>query len=442
MPSSAGAERYIITCCLNDPDCILEVFSSLKPDDFYHSIYGYILQVCVNMLEENLVPEPMTIYNRLESMGVAEPRHLRELELLKRASYSKDNLHDYIKTVKELSVRRKIINRLSESIEKVRSDDDLTADDAIYLCEKEILDISNESLNIVDVHKIGEDSIKIISERLKNPTVVPGIPTGFPKLDEELQGLQDGRLYVLAARYKVGKSIWLMNVARYVAVELGIPVLMIDTENTSREIDDRFLSLESGVEHSKIINGMFQYDEGASDKIFEAASRLSGAEIYHHYMPNFTFESVVSITKKYYLQKKIGLVIFDYIKAPDNTSFNDVREYQMLGYLTSGLKNKIAGTLGIPVLTACQLNRGASGSSEPKDEDIADSDRIGRYADVVLYLRKKTNDEVNLYGTGPSRGNLILTIHTNRYGPAREHALDIYFNGPVMSMEEVRARKL
>jgi replicative DNA helicase len=296
--------------------------------------------------------------------------------------------------------------------------------------------------NTSDVHRIGDGSKTILHSRAENPLEVPGIPTGFDRLDLSLQGLQPGKLYVLAARYKVGKSIWLMNVVRHVAVNLGVPVLVIDTENPSQQIDDRLLSLQSGVEELKVRNGMFKFEEGAADKLDKASDELAKSQIYHCYMPNFTFEAALSLIKKYRMQKNIGLVVFDYIKAPDNTNFSAIQEYQLLGHLTSGLKNKVAGTLDIPVLTACQLGRKAIGQDTAADDHVADSDRIGRYADVLLYFREKSEEEKEKYGCTKHTGNMVMTVQINRGGPAKDYAYDLFFDRPTMKISEVKARQL
>jgi len=441
MPSSPGAERYVITCCLNSTDAIIDIANQLKADDFFYSLYKYSYQICLSLLEDGMVPEPMTIYNRLEAMGVAEPKHLKELELLSKASFDKQNLSMYIEKIKGCSARRQLIEAQKSSISELYSNDDLTPDQAVTDSESRILTVSNKLSNVVDVHRIGCDSFSVAIQRANSPVEVPGIPTGFSKLDMSMQGLQPGKLYVVAARYKVGKSMWLLNVVTHVAVDLGVPVLFIDTENPSRQIDDRFISRLSGVDEMKIKNGMFVNEEGALQKIEEASDRLATAEIYHHYMPNFTFEAMVSLIKKYKMQKNIGLVVFDYIKAPDNTDFTSMQEYQLLGYLTSGLKNKIAGALDIPVITACQLGRSAIGKGNGSDEHVADSDRIGRYADMLIFLREKTENEAELYGNGPKDGNLVMSIHANRGGPARDFYYDLWFDRPKMLMKEVRARK-
>ena len=103
--------------------------------------------------------------------------------------------------------------------------------------------------------------------------------------------------------------------------------------------------------------------------------------------------------KKYKFKEDIQLAVFDYIKEPDSTSVEAGRkEYQILGDVTTKLKD-LSGQLNIPFLAAVQVNRAG---------DVADSDRVARYGDIVAFwgLRDKKRadeegwdlDEIGHYG--------------------------------------------
>lgn len=440
--ASAGAERYVITCALRSPDVLTDLSCKLSAEDFYYLIYKYSYQICLSMIEKAQKPEPMTIYNKLEAMGVGKPEHLKELELLSKASYDIQNLNEYVETIKNYSARRQLIDALELSKQEMVENDELDYGMAVNRCEERILTVGNKVSNTEDTYRIGSNALEVLSIRAANPLEVPGIPTGFAALDQDLQGLQPGRLYVLTARQKVGKSVFLMNIARHVAVEHGIPVLIIDTEMPSQQVEDRMVSLITGIDEMKIRNGMFAQEEGAALKVSKAMDVLEAAEIYHHYVFDFSSDKIISLARKYRMQKNVGLIIFDYIKTPDNADLSAAKEHQQIGYLTSALKNKIAGALDVPVLTAAQLGRSAIGASESSDEHIADSDRIGRYADCVITLREKTEEEKEKYGCSPHTGNMVCGIHMSRSGPSKERLYDIYFDRPKMKMSEVKVRKI
>ena len=69
----------------------------------------------------------------------------------------------------------------------------------------------------------------------------------------------------------------------------------------------------------------------------------------------------------------IKAIFFDYIKIPSSQAdFKSMQEYQALGFFTSGLKD-LAGTLKIPVFTACQANRSDLNSNSPDASMIGGS---------------------------------------------------------------------
>lgn len=439
VPTAAGAERYVISCCLNEPTVLADISSRVKADDFYYLIYKYAYQIALSLYEDGLVPEPVTIYNRMEALGVATPDHLKELELLAKASYDVTNLDQYIEEIRGASTRRRLIEACTTSIKELSSATKMDATEAVGLVEDRITTVGSTIATMSDVYRVGSDSIVVLQERANAPVEVPGLRTGLINLDQDLQGLQDGRLYAVAARPKVGKSIALMNIALNCAVNLKVPVLIIDTEMTNRQVEDRMLSNLSGVKEQSVVNGTFANSQESKKALFSAIKTLEEAEIYHVYLHDFTPESVVSVARKYRLQKNVGLVIFDYIKMPDSSDAS-LKEHQLIGQITSVLKNKIAGPLEIPVVTACQLGRGAIDATYSSDELIADSDRIGRFADCILWLRPKTGEEQEKYGSSKTHGNLVMNIHLNRYGPSNDKYYDLWMDYPIMRMKEVKVR--
>lgn len=439
LPAFVGAERYIVTCSMNHPEVLIDIGDKLRPEDFYTEFYRYAFQIALRLVEKEMVPEPMSIYNQMDKIGVAKPEYLKELELLARASHDVKNIQDSVNEIKSASVRRMLMSSSEEAIAALRTEH-FQPEEAITFCEEQILKVANKIQSTTEVYRLGSDAIETLMQKLENPCEVPGLPTGFAEFDKEIQGLQNGRLYILAGRFKAGKSIFLLNVADYVARTAGVPVLYLDTENASGQVEERHLSLISGVEEVAIRNGMFGKIPGAKDKVLNAAEQLNEAQVYHHYMPGFSFEAALSLIRRYKAQKGIGLVIFDYIKAPDPGQ--NIREDQSLGYLTDNFHNRVAGALDIPVLSACHLGRRADGSEEESLDHIADSDRIGRYADSLFYWREKTKEEKERFGANRHTGNMVLSVLVSRYGPSRQKAFDVYFDRPVMKMTEVRARPL
>ena len=70
-----------------------------------------------------------------------------------------------------------------------------------------------------------------------------GISTGFPAYDEAIGGgLRRKCVDLVAARPKVGKSMFGDAVAMHVSKNLGIPVLVLDTEMSKEDHLNRMLA--------------------------------------------------------------------------------------------------------------------------------------------------------------------------------------------------------
>lgn len=135
------------------------------------------------------------------------------------------------------------------------------------------------------------------------------------------------------------------------------------------------------------------------------------------------------------MQFGIQALFFDYIKIPSSQgNFKEVKEYQALGYFTSGLKD-IAGMLKIPVYTAAQANRSELGSSSKDASNIGGSYRILQLSTKLLFLTNKTDEQIAKYGI--QNGNQTLTIKYQRNGESDCDPIDIMFNKPVIYQEEV-----
>jgi hypothetical protein len=173
------------------------------------------------------------------------------------------------------------------------------------------------------------------------------------------------------------------------------------------------------------------YTEETYNKIKSAKKLIKKGLLFHEYLPGYSVDKVVSLYKKYKLQKDLGLIVFDYLKEPDSSSLDRQRkEYQILGDVTSKLKD-LSGQLDIPAVTAVQLNR---------DHDIADSDRIARYGDVIALWSAREKEEIEAGGLDCGSHKLWIK-DTRRGGTTSEEGIGYYFYKEFLTIKEVSPDK-
>lgn len=397
----AGSERALISICLNKPDqLILANTNGLVPDMFAVDGHKFIYMAMTYLVAEGKELDPISIMNVYTSdkakEAIEELGGLEYLEAMKGSPVAPNTVM-FVNHIIQASARRAIRLEALKLADKAIKDE-RPLDEYLQDIEARFRDISIEYQVAQDVEKLGDGIGERLKARLLNPMSVIGLRTGWKAFDLASLGLIDGELTIVGARSKVGKSTVLLNWCKKIAIEDGLDVLYIDTEMYKEEQEDKLLSMLSGVPHDEIRNGMFGQDTVngyAKDKIKkvqDASKLLKDGRLHHVYMPNFTLEKVTALARKYQIEHNIRLVVFDYIKLPSSNANLGDKEYQALGYLTSGLKD-MAGLLQIPVISAVQLNRGAVGKEDITEADIAGSDRILFLANRVCMLRRSTEEE-------------------------------------------------
>jgi replicative DNA helicase len=398
---------------------MLATSSGLIPSDFAVDGHRYIWMAMAYLVEKGDELDPISITNvytdEKANEAIKELGGLDYIEAMKGTPVA-PNTAMFVGHIRQASARRAIYERADRLKEKALKDQETDMNGFLGDAEAEMRDVAIEYQVAQDVVKLGDGIGDRLKQKLLNPQDVIGLKTGWKGFDKASLGLVDGELTIVGARSKVGKSTVLLNWCKKISIDDGLPVLYIDTEMYKEEQEDKLLSMLSGVPHSEIRNGMFGKDtiNGlARDKIKavqKASKKLASAPFYHVYLPNFTLEKIQALARKYQIEHGVKLIVFDYVKLPSSNSNMGDKEYQALGYLTSGLKD-LAGQLQLPVISAVQLNRGAVGAEEFNESMIAGSDRILFLANRVCFLRRSTEEEFAMTGATHQ-----FKIHLQRMG--------------------------
>ena len=286
-------------------------------------------------------------------------------------------------------------------------------------------DLTEKFFTSEEIHTLGEelDDIWAEIEKRRSADGIYGVPSKYNSFLPYFT-YEPGELVLIQAKYKQGKSALLMNEAVH-KLQNGVPTLVVDTEMSTRQYTERLLAHVAGVSNKKIKNGT--YNEEEWQRVKEARVWLKRQQFVHIYDPNMTMDKLYSICKM--LKRKIGLgfVVYDYLKFNDGTS-SEI--YNVLGAKCDFLKNKIAGELDLPVLSAAQLNRAG---------EIADSYKINMYLSVAIKWGYKTQ-EMQI-SDGVECGNMYAKIYINRLGEQMQEDdqdayIDFFFNGDTMTVEE------
>ena len=320
---------------------------------------------------------------------------------------------DLVKTLNQLSAKcfeadcdlEKLNNVVYDELDKLTQK---------YMSSAEISTLGN------DIDDIWEE---IVNRRTTDGTY--GIPSKY-KAFMEYYTYEPGELVVVQAKYKQGKSVFLMNEVVH-KLKNGVPTLVIDSEMPTRLYTERLISHLSGVEVRRIKNGNYSVDEEA--KIKKWITWLKEQPFVHIYDPNLSHEKMYSVCKMLKRKMDLTFVVYDYLKSNEPSSSEN---YNVLGAKCDFLKNNIAGELDLAVLAACQLNRNG---------EVADSIKINRYLSVGIKWEHKT--QTMMANDGIECGNAFAKIYVNRLGKQMQEDddneyIDFVFDGDTMTILEAK----
>ena len=233
---------------------------------------------------------------------------------------------------------KKTLAKCSLEVDKINGDEDIA--EIISLIETPILDATSKIYQGSDNKPkiIGEDVGEYVEFLKENQNEMLGISTGFPRFDEAIGGgIRRKCVDLVAARPKVGKSMFGDAVAMHVSRNLNIPVLMLDTEMSKEDHLNRMLANLSGVEINKLASGKFANNDLDIEKVEKAAEELQNIPYHYVSIAGQPFENILAIMRKW-IHQEVGfdengrtndcIIIYDYLKLMNSDSIsNSMQEF-------------------------------------------------------------------------------------------------------------------
>lgn len=254
---------------------------------------------------------------------------------------------------------------------------EITSDNVEKVINKFINEIQNNKLDIVD-GIVPEDEfnkfvIKTVEDtRLRRVSGLYGFPTGYPTIDVVTGGFIAGDIFVISARLKKGKTMYLLNMMRKIAKEHSC--MFISMEMSIYSIVRRLLYLETKipqiVQANRIVSS---FHDNIIKSINLKVTLVNGASI----------KDVYDIMDLIVFYKPEIVFIDGAYLIPTERVFKS--EWERAKYIIEELR-RIALVTTKPIVCTYQLNRQAVKSKEPQAEHIAFTDAIAQSASVVLAI--------------------------------------------------------
>ena len=386
LPYSLEAERAVLGSILIESKTINEVADKLKAEHFYLPEHQAIYRVMIAKMMNNEVIDIVTVLDALKSDGFFSGEEGKGYLLkLAQSVPSIGNVGRYATIVREQADIRRLIGAARSILDDAM---DGSEDFNVLLdsAEQRVYDIRQGRYEggltpIADTIASNYEKYNSMSNPEERALLV-GIPTGLETLDRITTGLNRSDLIVVGARPGVGKSTFLLNVARNVAVEQHRTVAVFNLEMSKEQMVNRMLSSEARVSGKQLRIGNLTPAEW--NRIAAAASVLSSAPIYLDDTPGVTAQEMKARLRRI---PNLGAVFIDYLQLMHSAVRIDNR-VQEVSEITRSLKI-LAKELNVPIVVCAQLTRASEKQRRPSLVDLRESGSIEQDADQVLFLYRE-----------------------------------------------------
>ena len=388
-PQAVELEEAVLGALMLEKDAVIEVQGLITPEAFYNEAHQIIYKAIVDLSMELKPIDLYTVTEKLKQIkkltAVGGPSYLAQLT---QKVGSAAHVEFHAKIIAQKYVQRELIRATTE-IQKKSFDEATDVTDLIDFAEGEIFKVAEGHVKR-DVQKsrdILTKTLQMIEEASKREGGFSGVPSGFTHLDRLTLGWQPSDLIIIAARPSMGKTAFVLSLARNVAVDFEKGVAFFSLEMSAQQLMMRLVVAESELDSRSVRNGDLTPEQW---KHMETAIKpLSTAPLFIDDTPALSIFEFRSKVRRLKTQYDIQLIIIDYLQLMQSAKRTESR-VQEISDITRNLKI-MAKELNVPVIALSQLSRAAektTGRSDhrPQLSDLRDSGSIEQDADIVLFL--------------------------------------------------------
>lgn len=451
-PQAVDLEEAVLGAMMIDKKGLNETIEILQEDFFYRPEHQYIFSAITTLFNESQPIDLLTVSNQLRKDGKLESvgGDYYLIGLTQKVS-SSAHIEFHARVIQEKYVLRKLIEISSNIIDK-SYDDTTDIFELLDESESEIFKITDGSLksSYMDSKTLVYQAIEQI-KAMSQKEGLSGVPSGFTQVDKITSGWQNSDLIILAARPGMGKTAFVLSMAKNIAVDYKMPVAVFSLEMSSVQLITRLIVGETGIQSDKIRKG--NLTDAEWKQLYTKVKGLENAPLFIDDTPALNVFDLRAKCRRLVSQHGVRLIIIDYLQLmttkDKGSSGNREQEISMI---SRSLK-AIAKELNVPVIALSQLSRAVetrSGSKRPLLSDLRESGAIEQDADIVTFIYRPEYYKLDHWDddeSTPCAGQAEFIIAKHRNGALENIRLRFIsdqakfdnletdsfdFNGPVM----------
>ena len=304
---------------------------------------------------------------------------------------SSANIEYHARIIAQKHLARELISYTSR-IQTRAFDETIDVDDLMQDAEGELFEISQQNMkkDYTQINPVIDNAFELLRKAAARTDGLSGLETGFTQLDKITSGWQNSDLIIIAARPAMGKTAFVLSMAKNITVNYHQPVAIFSLEMANVQLVNRLISNVCEIPSEKLKSGQLaQYEWSQLDiKVKE----LYDAPLYLDDTPSLSIFELRTKARRLVREHGIKLIIIDYLQLMNANGTKTSNRQEEISTISRSLKG-LAKELNIPIIALSQLNRnnesreGIDGK-RPQLSDLRESGAIEQDADIVCFIHR------------------------------------------------------
>ncbi len=418
QPQAKELEEVVLGAMMMEKSAVNAVIDVLQPESFYVEAHGEVFRAIQSLFNKSepidllTVTEQLRMDGKLDMLGGSH----RVAELTTRVA-SSANVEFHARIIAQKHIQRELI-RVSNTIIEKAYDETSDVFDLLDEAESKLFEVAEGNIrkSYESMGVVMKQALEDIEAARNNEDGVSGVPSGFHDLDKITGGWQRSDMIVLAGRPGMGKTAFVLSMARNMAVDHQIPVAVFSLEMSSVQLVQRLISSETEINSDKFRKG--NLEEHEYQQLYSRVGKLSDAPLFIDDTPGLNIFELRAKCRRLKAQHGIDLVVVDYLQLMSAGSEKGNRE-QEISSISRSIKS-IAKELDVPIIALSQLSRNVEtrgGDKRPLLSDLRESGAIEQDADIVAFIYRAEYYGITEHPDGiDTTGLAELILAKHRHG--------------------------
>ncbi len=409
-PQAPELEEAVLGALMLEKDAFSIISDILKPESFYEETHQSIFGAIYNLAMQQKPVDVLTVVEELKKRGELESvgGAIYVAELTDKVA-SAAHVEYHARIIAQKYLARQLITFSSDVVNQA-FDEMIDVDDLMQETESKLFEISQRNVkkDVVQINPVIKEALNNLQIAANREDGLSGLQSGFKKLDEITSGWQNSDLVIIAARPAMGKTAFVLSMARNIAVDHNIPIAVFSLEMSNVQLVNRLIMNVCQLDGEKIKNGQLSdYEWQMFDRDI---TKLMDAPIFVDDTPSLSIVELTTKARRLVKEHNIQCLMIDYLQLMNASGMRFSSREQEVSLISRSLKG-LAKELDIPIIALSQLNRGVEGRTgldgkRPQLSDLRESGAIEQDADMVVFIHRPEYYRI----TEDREGNSLLGL--------------------------------